>query len=205
MQHRLARSLQPAEKSTPIRDQDAMQHRLARSLQPAEKATLIREQNAMQHRNMYKSVKADNQVMHLARNTYMQQVVRDCAAGVAPAPLDKQPFTQYFMTQWSDRQTEWRIPEPCNICHGAWPIRDSKPKPTSTCISCTEIGKKRAKSKSKSLLSAIHPLSSENGMVPTVSYTLPNDLPVLSEFEEMFIARTQPIMACYRKKADNRV
>jgi len=37
-------------------------------------------------------------------------------------------------------------------------------------------------------------------MVPTVSYTPPNDLPVLSEFEEMLIARTQPIMACYRKK-----
>jgi len=36
-------------------------------------------------------------------------------------------------------------------------------------------------------------------MVPNVSSSPPNNLPVLSELEEMFIARIHPVMACYRK------
>jgi hypothetical protein len=48
--------------------------------------------------------------MEQARNDYMQQVLRDCAAGVAPAPLADQPFTQYFMTQWSDRKYSGAFP-----------------------------------------------------------------------------------------------
>ena len=52
------------------------------------------------------------------------------------------------------------------------------------------------KSRNKKGNSKIHPLSEENGMVPKIP---PATLPVLNEFEEMFIARVLPIMNCYRK------
>ena len=38
-------------------------------------------------------------------------------------------------------------------------------------------------------------------MVPNVSSAPPDDLPVLTELEEMFIARIHPVMACYRKRS----
>ena len=149
---------------------------------------------------VYIPVKATEHAMKSARNEYMQKVCLDCANGVEPAPLAEQEFTKYFMKQWSDRQMEWRIPDPCSICHGAWPTRD---KSGPICRRCNDISKKRANGKSTP--KQIHPLSSENGMVPNVNSAPPDDLPVLTELEEMFIARIHPVMAYYRKKSGHSV
>ena len=62
--------------------------------------------------------------MLLARDQYYSLVAEMCHAGSDPPPLDEQPFTEYFMNQFLDKQQQWRIPDFCSICHGAWPERD---------------------------------------------------------------------------------
>ena len=138
-QHKKRRSSMAPEKKSEIQAKDSKWHKKIRSSMAPEKKSEIQAKDTQRHRTVYKPVKANEHAMQLERNAYMKQVCLDCARGEAPAPLAEQEFTKYFMTQWSDRQMEWRIPQPCSICHGAWPTRE---KAATICKSCNEISKK---------------------------------------------------------------
>jgi hypothetical protein len=141
----------------------------------------------------------DNAEIHrlgLNHSTYLESVHTLTGEGAVPPPLADQPFVVHCMNQFEDDQSAWEIPAPCANCHGSWPQRHAAKSRTGWCHACTAVKSSRAKSK---LSTSMHPFSQANGMWPTCTAAPPPGLPLLSEFEEMLIARVLPIMSCYRK------